>query len=145
MYEESLRVPLIISYPGHISKNRINDSFISSLDFAPTLLDYAGVEIPSSMQGRSFKQILEGNIPNDWQTSFFYHYFDQFGVPEHYGLRTKQYKLINFLDSTRNEYELYDLKADPEELHNVFDEPKYEKIRKSLLKRLTQEKTKFEN
>lgn len=145
MYEESFKIPLIISYPDHISENTVEDRIVSTLDFAPTFLDYAGVEIPSSMQGRSLKPILEGEKPETWRTSFFYHYYDQFGVPEHYGVRTHDFKLIKFFDSTRTEYELYDLSDDPKEINNVFDELEYEQIQDSLMEQLEYQRKKFEN
>ncbi len=143
MYEESLRIPLIISYPGHVAKNRINNSFISSLDFAPTLLDYAGVEIPSSMRGQSFKQILEGNEPNDWRTSFFYHYYDQFGVPEILGIRTEQFKLINYISNDSSEWEFYNLINDPHEMDNQINNPDQTDIINELKNKMFEEKIRY--
>lgn len=143
MYEESLRIPLIISYPGHVMKNRINSSLISSLDFAPTLLDYAGVEIPSSMQGYSFKPILEGSEPNNWRKTFFYHYYDQFGVPEILGIRNKQFKLINYIGKDVSEWEFYNLKNDPEEMHNQINNPAYSKIINDLKNEMINDKNRF--
>ncbi len=145
MYEEALRVPLLISYPGHIKVNQVNNSLVSSLDFAPTFLDYAGVKIPDGLQGKSLKPILEGKKGENWRTAFFYHYYDQFEVPEHVGLRTQNYKLIKFSDSLSTEYELYDLKNDPAEMSNKYNDPKYSKMQRSLTKQLEKQKKRFEN
>ncbi|MCL4484056.1 MAG: sulfatase [Bacteroidetes bacterium] len=145
MYDESMKIPLLISYKGHIMNGQKNESFISSLDFAPTLLDYAGVEIPGSMQGRSIRPILEGSVPEDWRTSFFYHYFDQFGVPEHYGLRTEKFKLINFVGPGISDWEFYDLKNDPKEMKNQINNPAFKQTINSLKTELSDAKNKFES
>lgn len=144
MYEESLRVPLIMRYPGHIAKNKINDQFISSLDFAPTLLDYAGSSIPHSMRGQSFKPILEGKKQVKWRKTFFYHYYDQFGVPEIMGLRTEQYKLIQYMRGQKSAWELYDLEKDPHEMNNQINNPDLANIIKELKNKLREEKNKYE-
>jgi arylsulfatase A-like enzyme len=144
MYEESLRVPLIISYPGHIASNKINNNIISSLDFAPTLLDYASAKVPSSMRGKSVRPILEGNEPANWRKSFFYHYYDQFGVPEILGIRTEQYKLINYIKGDSTEWEFYNLKNDPFEMDNQINNP--DQIRKinELKNKLMKEKVRYD-
>jgi len=144
MYEESLRIPLIVSYPGHIVKNEINYNFISSLDFAPTLLDYAGAEIPSSMRGRSFRQILEGRKPHDWRTSFYYHYYDQYGVPEVTGIRTEEFKLINYSNNDTMDWELFDLTNDPHEMNNQINNPGYSDIINDLKDKMVTEKKRYE-
>jgi arylsulfatase A-like enzyme len=97
------------------------------------------------MQGLSMKGLLEGEQPDHWRDAFFYHYYDQFYVPEHFGIRTHDYKLIKFVDSSRTAYELYDLKTDPKELHNVFEDPKYSQIRETLMEKLEAEREKFES
>ena len=145
MYEESLRVPLIISYPGHISENKIENSIISSLDYAPTLLDYAGIDIPSSMQGQSFKHILEGNKPDRWRTSFFYHYYDQYGVPEITGIRTEQFKLINYNGDDTTDWEFFDLKDDPDEMNNQINNFENINVINDLKNKLIEEKNNFES
>lgn len=144
MYDESLRVPLIISYPGHIGANKSNADIISSLDFAPTLLDFASAKIPSSMRGKSFRSILEGNQPTDWRTSFYYHYYDQFGVPEILGIRTAQYKLIQYIKDDRTEWEFYNLKKDPLEMDNQINYPGYIQVINDLKNKLNEEKNKYE-
>jgi arylsulfatase A-like enzyme len=88
MYEESLRLPLMVRYPEHIQPQSVNDDFISILDFAPTFLDYGQAEVPAEYQGRSIRSILEGETPDDWQKEHYYHYFGQHDIPPHYGVRT---------------------------------------------------------
>ena len=100
---------------------------IQNLDFAPTFLDYAGVEIPAEMQGRSFRKILEGRTPADWRESIYYHYYEYpavHAVKRHYGVRTLRYKLIHYYYDI-DAWELYDLKNDPLELKLVYDDPQY--------------------
>ena len=145
MYEESIRIPLIIKYPAKVKRKRTENRMVSILDFAPTFLDYAGADVPDEMQGMSLKPLLENEESTDWRNSFFYHYYDQFGVPEQYGLRTEEYKLIHFQDTSKVEYELYDLKADPEERTNLIGKPGYRIIADSLMNELKVVKAKFED
>ncbi|MBA7630845.1 N-acetylglucosamine-6-O-sulfatase [subsurface metagenome] len=141
MYEESLRMPLLVRYPKEIKAGSVNDDIVLNLDFAPTLLDFAGVSKPADMQGRSFRALLRGQAPGDWRMSMHYHYYEYPGwhaVKRHYGLRTKRYKLIHFYYDI-DAWELYDLQKDPNELNNVYDNPAYADIVKQLkaeLKRL---------
>lgn len=99
MFEESLRMPFLVRYPREIPANSINDDIINNVDFAPTLLDYAGMKAPTAMQGRSFRAILRGHTPPDWRQLTYYRYWmhrAHHDVPAHYGIRTKRYKLIFF-------------------------------------------------
>lgn len=146
MYEESLRVPFLVRYPKTIRAGSVDDSIVNNVDFAPTLLDFAGIKAPASMQGRSFRPILEGRPPADWPTSTYYRYWmhqAHHDVPAHYGVRTKQYKLIFFyglpLDArgarktpTTPGWELYDLRKDPHEMNNVYRDPAYANVVKEL-------------
>jgi arylsulfatase A-like enzyme len=126
MYEESLRMPLIVRFPSEIAP-RVADDMVLNLDFAPTFLDYAGVPIPAEMQGESMRRVLAGRTPPDWRRSVYYHYYEYPGSPlikRHYGVRTERYKLIRFYYDIEA-WELYDLESDPHELHNVYDDPSY--------------------
>jgi arylsulfatase A-like enzyme len=142
MYEESLRMPLIVRYPAEVAP-RVADEMVLNLDFAPTFLDYAGVPIPSDMQGESMRAVLAGHTPADWRRSIYYHYYEYPGSPlikRHYGVRTERYKLIRFYYDI-DAWELYDLQADPRELHNVYDDPRYASVvveMKAELERLRQ-------
>lgn len=130
MYEESLRMPLLVRYPREIKRGAVNDDMVLNLDFAPTFLDYAGVQIPPSMQGRSLRKVLSGKTPRDWRQAIYYHYYEYPGwhqVKRHYGIRTPRYKLMHFyydLDA----WEFYDLQTDPHELNNRYDDPAAQKI-----------------
>jgi arylsulfatase A-like enzyme len=126
MYEESLRIPLIIRYPAEIRPGIVSD-MVLNLDFAPTFLDYAGVRIPDDIQGRSLRGVARSQTPPGWRQSLYYHYYEYpavHAVRRHYGLRTTRYKLIHFYYDI-DAWELYDLPADPRELNNCYDAPRY--------------------
>ena len=146
MYEESLRMPFIIRYPGTVTPGTVNEDMILNVDFAQTFLDYAGIDEDQSMQGRSFRPVLEGETPTDWRTSMYYRYWmhkAHHNVYGHYGIRTLDYKLIYFyndacgakgaVDETYEpEWELFDLRNDPNEMCNVVDDPRYADVVVSL-------------
>ncbi len=145
VYEESLRTPLIVRWPGTVEPGTENRDLVSPLDFAETFLDVAGVEIPADMQGRSLAPLLQGERPDDWRESLYYHYYEFPGahaVRRHYAVVDGRYKLIHFYEDDLDEWELYDLKRDPYELTSVADHPKYAEKRAELereLERLRQE------
>lgn len=133
MYEFSLRVPYIVRYPGHIKPGSSNQAMTINCDYAPTFLDYAGVPIPADMQGRSLRPILEGKTPADWRKSMYYRFYEYpqpHRVHPHYGVRSERYKLIYF--HTLDEWELYDLEKDPNELKSVYDDPAYASVRQEM-------------
>ena len=139
MYEESLRMPFIIRYPREIKPGSINENMLLNVDFAPTFLDYAGIEIPESFQGSSCRPLLNSETPENWQTSMYYRYWMHLAhhhVYAHYGVRTHRYKLIYYYadglnqegsveDTKEPEWELFDLEKDPYELNSVYDDPAY--------------------
>ncbi|MBN1491974.1 MAG: sulfatase-like hydrolase/transferase [Phycisphaerae bacterium] len=138
MYEESLSMPLIVRWPGATRPGTTNTDLVQNLDFAETFLDLAGVPIPDDMQGRSFVPLLKGETPPDWRRSIYYHYYEFPGwhdVRRHYGVRTDRHKLIHYYDI--NEWELFDLKSDPDEMHSVYDDPAYAETVKELKAELT--------
>ncbi len=133
MYEESLRMPLLVRFPGTTKAGTVNDAMVMNLDFAPTFLDLAGVPVPPDMQGRSLAPLLRGEQPKDWRTSMYYryyHYPQDHRVQPHYGVRTERYKLIYF--NRLDEWELYDLDKDRYEMHNVYADPAYAETVKNL-------------
>ncbi|MEL0098054.1 MAG: sulfatase [Opitutae bacterium] len=143
MYEESARMPLLVRYPSSINAGQNCDAIIENVDFAPTLLDFAGASIPKSVQGRSFRAILEtGNEPRGWKKAAYYRYWMQMAHhdnPAHIGMRTKRYKLIYFYGCNyQGEYqtpagwELYDMVNDPQETQNIYHNPKHAKLVASL-------------
>ena len=126
IYEESLRIPLIVRWPGVVEPGSVNDDLVQNLDFAQTFLDAAGVDQPDDMQGRSLVPLLRGETPDDWRRAIYYHYYanpDWHSVERHYGLRTDRYKLMHFYE--QGDWELYDLKRDPYELTSAYGDPTY--------------------
>jgi len=137
MFEDSLRMPFLVRYPGQIRPGSINNDIITNVDFAPFLLDCVRVATPSDMQGRSFRTNLAGKTPANWPTSMYYRYWmGASGVPAHYGVRTKRYKLIYYYESPSG-WELYDLEKDPLEINNVYDEPAYASVVSEMKAELT--------
>lgn len=133
MYEESLRTPLMVRWPGVIKPGSENRDLVQNLDFAQTFLDIAGVAQPADMQGRSLVPLLKGQTPVDWRKSIYYHYYEfpaVHMVARHYGVRTDRYKLIHFYQT--NEWELFDLQKDPHELKSVYADPEYQNVVKEL-------------
>lgn len=138
MYEPSLRFPLLIRYPDGVEKKVDKEHLVLNVDIAPSLLEIAGLAVPAYMQGRSFKDILQGKRISDWRESFYYHYYEYpavHSVRRHYGVRTSRYKLIHFYYDI-DCWELYDLMSDQEELNNVYNNPDYQNVRENLIKEL---------
>jgi arylsulfatase A-like enzyme len=151
MYEESLRMPFLMRYPGAIRPGTVNRDFVLNIDFAPTFLDYAGASAPGEMQGRSFRANVEGRTPRDWRRSMYYRYWmhndPDHHVPGNYGIRTERWKLIYYYGrplgksgahppDTKPEWELYDLRSDPREMKNLYADPKYAPVVRDLKSRL---------
>ena len=133
MYEESLRMPFLVRWPGVIPPGTRSDAIALNVDFAPTFLEAAGVAVPSDMQGRSLVAILRGRAPADWRTSMYYRYYHDPGdhnTRAHYGVRTRTHKLIYFWK--KDQWELFDLVHDPSELHNLYGEPGHEELTRTL-------------
>lgn len=141
MYEDSLRMPLLAMFPGKTSSGSVNSELVQNLDFAPTFLELAGVDIPKDMQGQSIAGFLQNKTINNWRESIYYHYYEfpaVHMVKRHYGVRTTKYKLMHYYHDI-DAWELYDLDNDPQELNNVYDSPDYADVVKELkaeLKRL---------
>jgi arylsulfatase A-like enzyme len=151
MYEESLRMPFLMRYPREVKPGSSNRDIVLNLDFAETFLDYAGLPIPSDMQGRSFRANAAGRTPKDWRQSMYYRYWMHLSgdhyVAAHYGVRTHNHKLIYYygkpLDATGTgkevvppEWELFDLKKDPREMNSVYGNSAYAKVQATLVKEL---------
>ncbi len=137
MYEESLRTPLIVRWPGHAEPGSRNRDLVQNLDLAQTFLQMARVDAPPTMQGASLVPLLEGETPDDWRDAIYYQYFEFPGwhmVRRHYGVRTRRHKLIHYYEI--DEWELFDLRADPDELKSVYEDASYEAVREQLRKRL---------
>jgi arylsulfatase A-like enzyme len=128
IFEESLRAPLLVRWPGVVKPGSTCARLVSNIDFAETFLDAAGISVPADMQGRSLVPLLRGQPPREWRSSFYYQYFE-YPVPHHvrphYGVVTDRYKLVHFDKSDVDEWELFDLERDPHELHSVYTDPAY--------------------
>ena len=136
MYKESFRTPLMVRYPGKIKPGMKVNKFVMNLDFAPTLLDFAGVRIPGDMQGASMKNLLAGKNAGNWRDKMYYHYYETgYGLTAHYGIQTSRYKLIHFYDPL-DSWELYDLQEDPDEVQNLYDDTAHQPIVDALKKEL---------
>jgi arylsulfatase A-like enzyme len=138
MYDESLKMPFIVKWPGVTKPGSRNTDLIQNLDYAETFLEIAGAAVPNDMQGKSLVPLLKGQTPNSWRKEIYYHYYEYPSVhmvPRHNGIRSKRYKLIHFYQFD-NEWELYDLKSDPDELNNLYEDSKYAQVRKRMKARL---------
>jgi len=155
MYEESHRMPFLVRYPKMIKAGSRSDEIINNTDFAPTILDLAGVKTPDYMHGRSFAPVLAGKTPTDWPKSTYYRYWMHMAHhdnPGHFGVRTKEYKLIFFYGrhykasgakGTQPGWELYDMKKDPLEMNNIYGDAKYAKVVKELKAELIRLRKKY--
>jgi arylsulfatase A-like enzyme len=147
MYEESLRMPFLLSYPRLLESGRVFDGIVTNVDMAQTILDAAGAEHHPRMQGRSFWADLLGAPTSEPAAGMYYRYWEHddrsHRAPAHYGYRTARYKLIYFYNDGFGlpgtgpftyppEWELYDLEEDAWELCNVYDDPRYREIREDL-------------
>ncbi len=135
IFEESLRTPLLIRWPGATKAGSVNKNIVSNLDLAETFLEAAGQAIPDEMQGRSLVPLLKGQTPADWRKSFYYHYYEHpavHSVHRHYGVVTDRYKLVYFYEPDADYWELFDRQKDPKEMRSVYGQPEYTDVQKEL-------------
>ncbi len=160
MYEESLRMPFVLSYPRRVGAGKAFDGIVTNVDMAQTILDAAGVEHHPRMQGRSFWPDLVEQQELPPTEGMYYRYWEHDDMihkaPAHYGYRTDRYKLIYFYNEGFGlpwtsfftypaEWELYDLEADPAELNNVYDDPAYREIREELKTAMWREQSRLDD
>lgn len=151
MYEESFQMPFMIRYPREIAKGSVCDDIVCNVDFAATFLDLAELQQPSYMQGRSFRKILNGSTPDNWQQVAYHRYWmhrdAEHNAYAHYGIRDQKYKLIYWYNEGYDlpgtsaggqprEWELFDCEKDPLELFNVFGEPQYKEVAQRMIAQL---------
>lgn len=144
MYEESFGTPLLMKYPPEIEPGTVINKMVQNIDFAPTFLDYAGVEVPEDMQGLSFRKLVKDEV-SEWRDAIYYTYYEYPSihmVKRHYGVRTDRYKLIHFYYDI-DEWELYDLQEDPHEMTNLYDDPEYAEVRQMMHERLSELREKY--
>lgn len=126
MYDPSMRIPLLVRYPKEIEAGTVNNQLVSILDLGPTFLDYANTSLPKEFHGKSIRSLLKNSETERWRSSLYYHYYGQYAVPAHYGIRTEREKLMHFYKADRGiQWELYDLEKDPNELNNLFNASGY--------------------
>ncbi|MEY4275196.1 MAG: hypothetical protein RL638_2144 [Bacteroidota bacterium] len=145
IYDESFKTPLMVSWPGKIKPGQKSDALVQNLDFAQTFLDAAGVPAPKDMQGQSLIPLMLGKSWN--RDAVYYHYYEypaEHMVNRHYAIVTKKYKLIHYYFSA-DTWELIDREKDPLELKNVYDDPAYASIRKTLHKQLDALRSKYKD
>lgn len=138
MYEESFRTPLIMRMPKGFDRRGDIDQMVQNIDYAPTFLEIAGVEVPEDIQGVSLLPLLKGENPSDWRNSLYYHYHEypaEHSVKRHYGVSDNRYKLIHFYNDI-DKWELYDLQADPHEMNNIYGQPGTEETTARLMQEL---------
>jgi|TARA_B110000977_G_scaffold6428_1_gene8988 N-acetylglucosamine-6-sulfatase len=138
-YEESLRIPMVVVYPGRIEAGATITEMVSNVDFAPTVLSYAGIPMPEQMQGASMQPLFEGGATN-WRDTIFYEYWTDLvhAIPTMKAVRTERFKLIQYpeLDDIA---ELYDLERDPHEMKNLAQDPEYASVLQQMERRLETE------
>jgi arylsulfatase A-like enzyme len=137
MYEESLRTPMLVRWPGVVPAGSVNHELVMNLDLAQTMLDLAAVQAPPVMQGSSLVPLLRGSDSSGWRDAIYYQYFaypDWHMVHRQYGIRTRTHKLIHYYEVDR--WELFDLSRDPLEMRSVHADPGYREVRDRLEARL---------
>jgi len=165
MYEPSLRVPLLVRYPRLGVAGRVEDRMTMNIDYAPTILDLAGVRVPAAMQGASLRPLLEGRSPGNWRRSVYYTYYEnswalrqkggamtdpsfQYFTPHrvvpHRGVRTGRFKLIEYYGED-DYWELFDLQSDPQELKNLYGEPASAGIAADLKRELARLRARYKD
>lgn len=140
MYEESMRMPLLVRWPDRIRSGTRTSALVQNIDFAATFLDLAGAPIPDDLHGTSLVPVLANPASATVRDALYYHYYESHAthnVAAHYGVHDGRYKLIRFYEPEHDYWELYDLERDPDELRSVWADPEYASIRAKLEQRLT--------
>lgn len=135
IYEESLRTPLVMRLPEGFKASGDISQPVQNIDYAPTFLELAGVEVPEDMQGISMVPLLRGENPEHWRPYIYYHFHEypaEHMVKRHYGIRTERYKIVHFYNDI-DQWELYDLEADPTEMHNLYGTPGMEQVTSHMM------------
>ena len=149
MYEESMRTPLMVRYPAGIEAGQTVTEMVQNIDYAPTLLEFAGVPVPADIQGISLKGLMTGETDTLGRDKLYYHYYQGIesthNVAKQYGVRTRTHKLIRFKDVGMDHWEMYDLQTDPGEMRNVYDDPAYKDVRQDLHKKLQKLRTQYDD
>src|SRR5690625_3428927 len=147
IYEESMRMPLIVHWPDGVEPGSSDQHLVQTLDLAPTILEPAGVDVPAELRRGSRVGRLRGATASDWRDAAYYHYYEGppmvHRVARHYGLRRERYTPAHFPD--HGEWELFDLEQDPEQLQSVYGDPAYEDVQQQLKTRLAELQEQYED
>ncbi|MBD5324873.1 MAG: sulfatase [Bacteroides sp.] len=147
MYEESFRTPLVMRLPAGYDRRGDVTEMVQNIDYAPTFLEIAGVEVPEDIQGVSLMPLLRGQHPEDWRDDLYYHYYEypaEHAVKRHYGVRDDRYKLIHFYNDI-DKWELYDLQEDPHEMNNLYGKPGMEEVTARMKERMKAAQEKYDD
>ena len=147
IYNESFKTPLLIKWPNVITANTSSDEMVQNLDFAQTFLEAAKIEAPKDMQGESFVSLLKGDKASWTREAVYYHYYEYpaaHAVKRHYGIVSKEYKLVHFYYDV-DEWELYDQINDPNEINNVYEDPRYASVVADMKERLAKMRVKYKD
>ena len=147
IYDESFKTPLMVKWPNKIKPGITNDEMVQNLDFAQTFLEAAMIDVPDDMQGESLMPLLKGENDKWTREEVYYHYYEYPSVhmaKRHYGIVTKEFKLVRFYYDV-DEWELYDRLNDPNEMNNVYDDPAYADVVKDLTERLANLRVKYKD
>ena len=147
MYDESFKTPLLIKWPTVITPGITEDEMVQNLDFAQTFLEIAGVVPPNDMQGESLVPLMRENNEKWNRDAVYYHYYEypaEHAVKRHYGIATKEYKLIHFYYDV-DAWELYDRKKDPKEIDNVYSNPAYAQVVTEMKMKMTEVRKKYKD
>ena len=156
MYEESLATPLVMHLPKGYERRGVVNEMVQNIDYAPTFLEMAGASIPADIQGESLVPLLRGKAASaseqqrlqHWRDAIYYHYYEypaEHAVRRHYGIRTDRYKLMHFYGHDVDAWELYDLKTDPHEHHNLYNQAGYEALQADMHRRLEDLQIKYDD
>jgi arylsulfatase A-like enzyme len=146
MYDVSMRTPLLVRWPGKTEAGTVRNTLVQNIDLAPTFLDIAGTNIPKWMQGLSLKSLSQNKADSLPRNTLYYHFYEVYAdhrVLPHLGVRTDQYKLVYFY--TVDEWELYDLKKDPQELQNVYFDNSYKDIAQRMRQQLDKTRNEYDD
>jgi arylsulfatase A-like enzyme len=144
-----MRTPLMVRYPAGIEAGQAVTEMVQNIDYAPTLLDFAGLPVPADMQGLSLKGLMTGAAQGLDREDLYYHYYEGIekthNVARQYGVRTRTHKLIRFKDVGMDHWEMYDLQNDPGEMRNIYDDPEHADVRQELYAKLQDLRTKYDD
>lgn len=148
MYEESMRTPLVMLLPEGLERRGDVPEMVQNIDYAPTFLELAGVEVPEDMQGVSLMPLLRDKKgPDQWRDNLYYHYHEypaEHAVKRHYGVRDDRYKLMHFYNDI-DVWELYDLKEDPNEMNNIYGKPGTEEVTARMMQKLKEAQEQYDD